>query len=117
MREFANSLDANFYSPTPGLEATRVLLAMALSKDLTILFGDISVSFTNTPMPEGDPVRVEPPEGLYEHNDTVWCLERAKNGLRDASRHHDMISHDRMHSQRFFWILRVTCSLQCMSMI
>ena len=50
VRQFANSLDANFYSPTPGLEVTRVLL------------------------------------GLYEHNDTVWCLERALNGLRDASR-------------------------------
>ena len=48
---------------------------MALSKDLTILFGDISVAFMNTPMPEGDPVYVEPPEGLYEHNDTVWCLK------------------------------------------
>ena len=56
-------LDANFYSPTPGLEVTRVLLAMALSKDLTILFGDISVATMNTPMPEGDPVCVEPPEG------------------------------------------------------
>ena len=75
VRQFANSLDANFYSPTPGLEVTRVLLAMALSKDLTILFGDISVAFMNTPMPEGDPVYVEPPEGLYEHNDTVWCLK------------------------------------------
>ena len=86
VRQFANYLDANFYSPTLGLEVTRVLLAMALSKDLTILFGDISVAFMNTPMPEGDQVYVEPPEGLYEHNDTVWCLKRALNGLRDASR-------------------------------
>ena len=39
----------------------------------------------NTPMPEGDPVYVEPPEGPYEHDDTVWCLKRALNGLRDAS--------------------------------
>ena len=62
---------------------------MALSKDLTILFGGISVAFfffLNTLMLEGDPVYVEPPEGLYEHNDTVWCLKRALNGLRDASR-------------------------------
>ena len=44
---------------------------MALLKDLTILFGDIGVTFMNTPMPEGDPVYVEPPEGLHEHNDTV----------------------------------------------
>ena len=58
---------------------------MALSKDLTILFGDIS-AFMNTPVPEGDPVYVELREGLYEHNDTVWCLKRALNGLRDASR-------------------------------
>ena len=86
VRQFANSVDANFYSPTPGLEVTKVLLAMALSKDLTILFGDMSVAFMNTPMPEGDPVCVEPPEGLHEHNDTVWCLKRALNGLRDASR-------------------------------
>ena len=40
VRQFANSLDASFYSPTLGLEVTRVLSAMALSKDLTILFGD-----------------------------------------------------------------------------
>ena len=77
VRQFANSLDANFYSPTPLLEVTRVLSAMALSKDLTILFGDIGVPFMNTPMLEGDPVYVEPREGLYEHNDTVWCLKRA----------------------------------------
>ena len=37
-------------------------------------------------MPEGDPVYVEPPEGVYHHNDMVWCLKRALNGLRDASR-------------------------------
>ena len=72
VRQFANSLDANFHSPTPGLEVTRVLLAMALSKDLTILFGDISVAVMNTPMPEGDPVCVEPPEGLYKHH----CMTR-----------------------------------------
>ena len=40
----------------------------------------------NTPMPEGDPVCVEPPEFLHECNDTVWRLERALNGVRDASR-------------------------------
>ena len=56
VRQFAISLDANFYSPTAGLEVTRVLLAVALSKDLTILCGDIGVAFLNTPMPEGDPV-------------------------------------------------------------
>ena len=65
VRQFANSLDATFYSPTLGLEVTRVLLAMALSKDLTSLFGEISVAFMNTPMPHGDPVCVEPPDGLY----------------------------------------------------
>ena len=59
---------------------------MALSKDLTILFGDIGVAFMNAPMPEGDPVYVELREGVHEHNDTVWCLKRALNGLRDASR-------------------------------
>ena len=37
-------------------------------------------------MPEGDPVYVEPPEGLHKDNDTVWRLKRALNGLRDASR-------------------------------
>ena len=67
VRQFANSLDAAFSSPTPGLEVTRVLMAMALGKDLTILFGDMS-------MPEGDPVYVEPPDGLYEYNDVVWRL-------------------------------------------
>ena len=83
VRQFAHSLDANFYSPTPGLEVTRVLCAMAMSRGLTILFGDISVAFMNTPMPQGDSVYVEPPEGLYEHSDTAWCLKRA---LKDASR-------------------------------
>ena len=38
-----------------------VVSAMALLKDLTILFGDISVAFMNTPMPEGDLVYVDPP--------------------------------------------------------
>ena len=32
MRQFANFLDANFYGPSLGLEVTRVLFAMALSK-------------------------------------------------------------------------------------
>ena len=47
---------------------------------------DISDAFINTSMPEGEPVYAEPSEGLYEHNDVVWCLKRALNGLRDASR-------------------------------
>ena len=29
---------------------------------------------------------MDPPEGLHEHNGTVWCFQRALNGLRDASR-------------------------------
>ena len=86
VRQFANSLEANFHGPTPALEVTSVLLAMALSKHLTILFGVVGVAFMNTPMPEGDPVYVVPPNSLYEHNDTVWCLKRALIGLRDASR-------------------------------
>ena len=77
VRQFATCLDANFYSPTPGLEVTRVLLAMALSTDLSLLFGDIGVAFMNTPVVEGNPVFVEPPEDLFENNDTVWCLKRA----------------------------------------
>ena len=102
VRQFANSLDANFYSPTPGLEVTRVLFAMSLSKDLTILFGDFSVAFMNTPMPEGDPLYVEPPEGLYKHNDTVWCrkpaFERFEGRFSTLPRtlrsHHYLVSHD-----------------------
>ena len=31
-------------------------------------------------------MNMEPPEGLHEHNDMVWCLTMAVNGLRDASR-------------------------------
>ena len=86
VRQFTASLDANFYSPTPGLEVTRVLFAIALSKDLTILFGDISVALMNTPMSEGDLVFVEPLEGLYDCNDKVLRPKRALNGLRDAPR-------------------------------
>ena len=37
VRQCATSLDGTFYSLTPALEVTRVLLEMALSKDLTIL--------------------------------------------------------------------------------
>ena len=59
-RQFAHFL-LNFCSPTPGFEVTRVLLAMALSKDLTILIGELSVAFMNTAMLEGDPVYVKPP--------------------------------------------------------
>ena len=123
VRQFANSLDANFHSPTLGFEVTRVLSPMALPKDLTILFGDVSVAFMNTPMPEGDPGYAEPPEGLYEQNDTVWCLKRALNGLRDASRlFHEHFAATWFHTMRstansFSWILRTTCSLQCTSMI
>ena len=68
-------------------------MAMALARDLTILFGDISVAFMNPPVPDGDQVYAEPPEGLYEHNDSVWRLNRALNGLRDASRlFHELLS-------------------------
>ena len=58
---FATSLDANFYSPTPGFEVTRV--------------GGISVAFMNT--------YVEPLEGLYGNNDTGGRPKRALNGLRE----------------------------------
>ena len=100
-RQFANSLDANFYSWARG--SRECSLAMALSKDLT------------TPMPEGDPVCVEPPKGLYEHNGTVWFLKRMNTSLQCS--HHDLVSHDHKHSQLFSWISRATCSLQCTSMI
>ena len=79
VRQFATSLDATFHTPTLALDVMRVLLAMGLSKDLTMLFSDISVVFMNTTMIEGDPVRVGPPEGLYENNGMV-------NSLRDALR-------------------------------
>ena len=79
--QFATSLDANFYSPTLGLEVTRVVLGIGLSKDL-----ETSIVFMNTAMLECDPVYVEPLEGLYEYSDKVWCLKRALNGLRDAPR-------------------------------
>ena len=58
VRQCATSLGATFCSLTPALEVTRVLLEMGLSKDLTILFGDICVVFLNTAMLEGDPVYV-----------------------------------------------------------
>ena len=98
---------------------------MAPSKDLTILFGDISVAFMNTPMPEGDPVYVEPSEGLHEHNNTVWCLKRALNGLSDTSRLFHEHFADVLTSRLGFtrseellsWILRATCPLQRTSMI
>ena len=70
---------------------------------------------------------VERPEGLHEHNDTVWNLKRALNGLRDASRlFHDnfadvltsRLGFTRSEAQpTYSWILRVTCSLQCSSII
>ena len=85
---------------------------MALSKDLTNLFCDISVAFMNTPTPEGDPVHVEPPERLCENIDMVWCPKRAPNGLRDTSRLFDedfadvlTVSHDAKQSQRSSWTL------------
>ena len=59
---------------------------MTLSKDFTILTGDISVVFMNTPMSDDDPVYVDSPEGLSKYNDTVWSLQRALNELRGASR-------------------------------
>ena len=61
---------------------------MDLSKDLTILYGDTSVAFHEHAqcLRATRSVYAEPPDGLYEHNDTVWCLKRALNSLRDASR-------------------------------
>ena len=82
-RQFVNSLDANFCNPTPGLEVTRVLSSMTLSKDLTILSGDICVA---SPMSEDDPENVESLEVLYEYNDTIRFLKRALTDLRDVSR-------------------------------
>ena len=57
VRQFATSLDATFYSPTPGLDVTRVLSVMAPWKDLLVLFCDITVAFMNTTMPEGETVQ------------------------------------------------------------
>ena len=87
---------------------------MALPKDLTILFGDISVAFMNTQVPEGGHVYAEPPADLYEHNDTVWCqkraLERFEGPVHDSSTnasltcsHHDLVSNDHKHSHRSSW--------------
>ena len=88
VRQFAekgSSWGSVFYSPTPGLETTRMLLALAVLMGLAVFFADISVAFMNTPM-TGPPVHVRPPEGMYREKGVVWRLLRALNGLRDASR-------------------------------
>ena len=37
-------------------------------------------------MLEGEPVPVDPPEGLHANNDTVWLVQRCLTGPRDVSR-------------------------------
>ena len=64
VRQFATSLDAVFYSTTLVLEVTRVLLVISLLKDLKVFVCDVTVAFMNTGTPEGEPVHVEPLEGL-----------------------------------------------------
>ena len=60
---------------------TRVLLAMALSKDFTILFGDISVALMNTLMATWSLLKVS-----TSTMTRFGVLKRALIGLRDASR-------------------------------
>ena len=86
VRQFASNTDAAFFSPTPGMEAIRTLLALALRGGLDIYFGDVSVAFMHTPLAEQERVTIEPPAGIYPDGCTVWRLKKALNGLRDASR-------------------------------
>ena len=122
VRQFATFLDATFYIATPGLDVTRVLLVMALWKDLLVVVCDITVAFMNTSMPEGETVHVKPPEGLYENNDMVWCLKRALNGLRNAPRlfhEHfaDVLTSRRGFARSYTQPACVVFSLQCTSML
>ena len=87
VRQFAekgSSGDSAFYSPTPGLETTRMLLALAVLMGLAVFFADISVAFMNTPM-TGPPVHVRPPEGMYQEKGVVWRLLRTLNGLDSSA--------------------------------
>ena len=67
---------------------------MTPKRDLEVRLCDIGVPFMNTSMPEGEPVFVEPPEGLYDSADTVSLLKRALKGQRDTSRlFHEHFAH------------------------
>ena len=65
VRQFKSLVDGDCFSGCPGLEAVRVLLAVTLAWQWTILPADVSVAFMHTPM---DYVEyVEAPPDLASH--------------------------------------------------
>ena len=85
VRQYANGHDPEMFAGTPGKEAVRVLLAIAIHKGYDIIPADFSVAFMHTPL-TGDPIYITPPDEVNPDGTKVWRLLKALNGLREAAK-------------------------------
>ena len=72
------------YASTPIIWILFVLLTMALARNWTIHFCDVSTAFLHAALSSEDPIYVWPPKEFYAFGTTLWLLKRAMYGLRTS---------------------------------
>ena len=76
-----------FSSPTPSIESVHLVLAMAATRKMLLRALDVSHAFMHSPLGTGVHVVLKMPLSISfpSGEATYYLLEKALNGLRDAS--------------------------------
>ena len=76
------------YASTPILVSLRLLLAVSLSCDWSIVSADVSTAFLHAELRSDVPIFMMPPSEFYPDagKNVLWQLQRAMYGLRSAPR-------------------------------
>nr|GEV85519.1 retrovirus-related Pol polyprotein from transposon TNT 1-94 [Tanacetum cinerariifolium] len=99
------------FAPVARIKATRIFIANAASKNMTIYQMDVKTAFLNGELKEE--VYVSQPEGFVDpdHPTHVYCLKKALYGLTQAPRAWYQASPTKKHLEALkwvFWYLRGT---------
>ena len=75
-----------FSSPTPSIESVHLVLAMAATRKMLLRALDVSHAFMHSPLGTGVHVVLKMPLSIsFPSGEATYLLEKALNGLRDAS--------------------------------
>ncbi len=86
------------FAPTPRMESLRMLIQIAVHKDMIIHQMDVKCTFLNADIEEE--VYVRPPKG-YERNGYVWKLHMSMNGLKQSGRNWFSLLESYLHEHHF----------------
>ena len=89
IRKSMTARQMGYSSPTPAVESLNIILAYAALHDYRMKSLDISHAFMHSPLPKSELIILKMPQSvsLDDGSPAFLRLERALNGLRDASLH------------------------------